>query len=164
MQSESTLLPRPNASGRCHMCVVTQTLICWSWVFHACENIHPGPVPSVVEYKPQVRPTTQGGFQSTTIGNKKTLQVYLSTLSISVISKICRYIAVILLEVVYLPSAFSLSSTSFETIFSSIANSPLAERSKYPATLFSTYLPTWSTSTLTSSPGFLLAVMIFSCV
>jgi hypothetical protein len=31
---------------------------------------------------------------------------------------------------VYLPSAFSLSSTSFDTIFSSIANSPFADPSK----------------------------------
>src|SRR5690242_1517645 len=64
----------------------------------------------------------------------------------------------------YLPSDFSRSSTSFATIFSKMANSPLAPSSKYPATLFSTYLPTWSTSTLTSSPAFLLAVITFSCV
>jgi hypothetical protein len=64
----------------------------------------------------------------------------------------------------YFPRALSLSSTSFDTIFSRMANSPFADPSKYPATLFSTYLPTWSTSMLTSSPGFLLAVTTFSCV
>lgn len=64
----------------------------------------------------------------------------------------------------HLPIVFSRSSTSLVTIFSRTAMSPLALSSKYPTTLFSTYFPTWSTSTFTSSPGCLPAVTTFSCV